>query len=169
MFGGEGCQCVEQLTHAIVAEGGSEEDGEDGTLCDELCIGGGGDRARLEVFIERRLVCGSGVFKSRGIPRREGGAVEAGRGKACAKIGHKRAAPGVFKIAFVHEDERGDLVAPEQVPERLGVALDAVVGAHDEERTVESGDGALCFCGKIHVPGRVEKHDMGAVPVKRGL
>lgn len=75
----------------------------------------------------------------------------------------------MFKIAFVHEDERGDLVAPEQVPERLGVALDAVVGAHDEECAVEGGDGALRFCGKIHVPRCVEKHDAGAVPVKRGL
>ena len=66
------------------------------------------------------------------------------------------------QVGLVHEHERGHPVAPQQPPERLGVALHAVGGADHQHRVVQHLQGALGLGGEIHMAGGVQQSDVRA-------
>ena len=66
------------------------------------------------------------------------------------------------QVGLVHEHERGHPVAPQQPPERLGVALHTVGGADHQHRVVQHLQGALGLGGEIHMAGGVQQGDVRA-------
>ena len=73
------------------------------------------------------------------------------------------------EVHLVHEHEGGHPIALEQPPERGGVARDAVVGAHEQDRVVEHLQRALRLGGEVHVARRVEQHEVRARIVEHRL
>ena len=125
----------------------------DAPRADEPGDGGGGECAAIEVLVERGLVGCGRVFCGGGVAGKERGEVDAGRGEAGLELLHKDGSPWVLEVAFAYKDNRGRTVSLKQVPERLGVALDAVARAHHHKGEVERGDGPLRFGEKSTCPG----------------
>ena len=75
------------------------------------------------------------------------------------QLGSDRLTPGVLQIHLVDEDERRDVVTVEQAPQRLGVSLDTVVGANDQNRIIERLECSFRLGRKIDMPRGVDEHE----------
>ena len=73
------------------------------------------------------------------------------------------------QIHLVHEHKGGHMVAPQQPPERLGVALHTVGAAYHQHSIVQHLQGALCLGGKIHMAGGVQQCDIRIARRQQGL
>ena len=59
--------------------------------------------------------------------------------------------------------------APQQVPDRARVALNALRTGEDQDRNVHDGDRALHLRGKVHVPRGVHEKELPAAEHKLRL
>ena len=101
-------------------------------------------------------------------------------GLLCAEI-HESVAQTVGKLAqqrlfaragqvhFIDEHEGRDMIPPQQTPERLGMALDAVGAADDQHSVVEHLQSALRLGGKVHMAGGVQQGDIRTSRFQQGL
>ena len=160
---------VEQLRHALAAQGRPEQHGKDRTQREEPQDRAAGDRPALQVLVERALVRGGGLLSGDRVPGKQRRRVQAAGREPLGELGEKRLSAGVLQVALAHEDQRGDVVALEELPHGLGVALHAIVGAHHQDRRVECGHGALRLRGEVHVAGRVHEREANSLPVELGL
>lgn len=148
--------------HSVVAQRRAEEDREERPLGHQATQHLHRERARLQVLLERRLVRRGGLIQRARVAREQRGRVDAARREPRGELGEKLFSPWVLEVALVHEDEGRNPVADEQLPERLGVALHAVVCAHHQDCAVEGPQRALRLRGEVHVAGGVHEHEMGA-------
>ena len=101
-------------------------------------------------------------------------------GRLCAKI-HKTLAKAVIQLGkqllpghagqvhLVHEYKGGHMVAPQQPPQRFGMALHAVRSADHQHGIVQHLQGALGLGGKIHMTGGIQQGDGGIARRKQRL
>ena len=158
---------VEQVAHAFASQRRPKEDREDVASGHQAHKRARGERPALQKLLHGCLVARGCLLRGGSVPGKQGASVKAGRGKPRGELGEKPLSPEVLKVALAHEDEGRDAVALEQVPQGLGVALNAVVRAHHENRGVERGDRALRLGGEVHVTGCVHEHEMRSRPVER--
>ena len=64
------------------------------------------------------------------------------------------------QVHLVDKNDGRNLIAPEQLPERSGVALHAVCAAHKQQRIVQHLQRPLHFGRKVHMPRRIEKGNL---------
>ena len=168
LLGNEMGDAVEQLVHAVVAQRGAEEAREDPAGGHDARKRRRSELAALQILVQSSLVACCCLLRCRRVAGEQRGRVDAARREARGELGEKFFSPGVFQVALVHEDKGRNRMALEQVPKRLGMALDAVVGPHHENRVVEGLQRALRLGGEVHVAGRVHEHEVGVAPVKGG-
>ena len=89
-------------------------------------------------------------------------------GRLCTKI-HKALAKAVVQLAeqlfpghagqvhFIHEYKGRHMVAPQQPPQRFGMALHAVRSADHQHGVIQHLQGALSLGGKIHMAGGIQQ------------
>lgn len=108
-------------------------------------------RDRLEQFLAaQREVLGLGGVRH----------VHAAGAEAAAQLREPLAPVRAREVHFVYEDENRHLIALQQPPERLRVALHAVRAADDQDGVVEHLQRALGLGGEVHVPRRVEQRQL---------
>ena len=100
--------------------------------------------------------------------------------RLCAKI-HKALAKAVVQLGeqllpghagqvhLIHEHKGGHMVAPQQPPQRFGMALHAIRSADHQHGVVQHLQGALGLGGKIHMAGGVQQGDGGIARRKQRL
>ena len=69
----------------------------------------------------------------------------------------ERLAVRAVDVHFVDEQERRDLVAPQKLPQRMGMALHAARAADDQNGIIQHLKRPLHLRRKIHMPRRVEQ------------
>ena len=65
-----------------------------------------------------------------------------------------------MEVHFVEEEEGGDAVAGEELPEGAAVALDAVRPTDDEDGAVQHRQDPLRLGGEVHMAGGVQQLDL---------
>ena len=61
------------------------------------------------------------------------------------------------------------MIPPQQTPERLGMALDAIGAADDQHSIVKHLQSALRLGGKVHMAGGVQQGDIRTSRFQQGL
>ena len=134
-----------------------------GNCGNNVCIGQG---SRVQHFFHQLLIAQRQCFVA--------------GGRLCAKI-HKALAKAVIQLGeqllpghagqvhFVHEHKGGHMVAPQQPPQRFGMALHAVRSADHQHGVVQHLQGALGLGGKIHMAGGIQQGDSGIARRKQRL
>ena len=101
-------------------------------------------------------------------------------GRLCTKI-HKALAKTVVQLAeqlllghagqvhLVHKHKGGHMVAPQQPPQRFGMALHAVRSADHQHGIVQHLQGTLSLGGKIHMAGGIQQGDIRTARRKQRL
>ena len=172
-FGGVGglqgvlLDASEKFLHALQLQGGAEPAGEHLPGGD-----GGGDglrlqRAGVQILLHQPLVA-------------HGQLVHQGVG-VCAGKGHAVLIQPVFQVRqhllpvrsrqvhFVDKQKNGNFIPLQQPPQGLGVALHPVGAADDQNGAVQHLQGALHFCGEVHVARGVQQRQLHAVQGQDGL
>ena len=85
------------------------------------------------------------------------------------KLAQQRLFARAGQVHFIDEHEGRDMIPPQQTPERLGMALDAVGAADDQHSVVEHLQRALRFGGKVHMAGGVQQGDTRTSCFQQGL
>ena len=70
---------------------------------------------------------------------------------------------GAGQIHLIHKDKGGDVVPPQQPPERFGMALHAVRPADDQHGVIQHLERPLRLGGKVHMAGGIQQRD-GRLP-----
>ena len=149
---------IQQLGHALVLEGRSVKAREEGAPAHQSAKRRQRERSLAQIFFERPLIKRGGVLL-RGAFRQKLLGIQAALTQTTLQLGSNRLAPGVLQIHLVDEDERRDVVAVEQTPQRLGVSLDAIVGTNDQNRIIERLECSFRFGRKIDMPRSVDEHE----------
>ena len=163
---GEAVQPFQKFVHALQPEGRTEPAGKDmppGDGGDDVRIGQGApvkDGLHQPLVAEgQRLVAGGFL----------GPEVHKAVAKAAVELFQQGFFSGAGQIHLIHENKGRDAVAPQQPPERFGVALDAVGAADDQHRVIEHLERPLGLGGKIHMAGGVQQGEVGVPCAQQGL
>ena len=147
----------EKVLHAVQLERRTEKAGEDLVVFDHLSNQSVVDFSTLQKLLERRLVAEGERFVARFL---RCGEIDAFRAQCRRELAQKRVLVRARQVHLVDEKKRRHLVAREQPPERLGVALHAVAAADDEHCVVEHRQRALHLGGEIDVARRVKQREL---------
>ena len=85
-----------------------------------------------------------------------------GYAQAAVQLGKKLLPLHAGQVHLVHEHKSGHMVAPQQPPERLGMALHAIGTADHQHGIIQNLQSALGLGGKIHMAGSVQQGDIRA-------
>ena len=89
--------------------------------------------------------------------------------QAAVQLGKKLLPLHAGQVHLIHEHKSGHMVAPQQPPERLGMALHAIGAADHQHRVIQHLQGALRLGGKIHMARCVQQGDVGIARCEQGL
>ena len=98
--------------------------------------------AAVQKLVQKRLVA-HGHLLLEGVPSLVGGEVHTAIPQQRFQLVQQRLPPQAVQVGLVDEEEGGDVVLPQQVPQGGGVALDAVGGADDQDGVVQHLQGAF--------------------------
>ena len=94
------------------------------------------------------------------------------RGDARAELGaqllERALEAGALTIELVHEDHAGEAQLGGDLPDHLGLHLDAVDRAHDEDGEVGHAECRLHVADEVGVARGVDQVDLVALPLERG-
>ena len=151
-------QAVQKLGHPFQFQRGAEVAGEHRPLGDGIGEGVLGHVAAVQKLVQKRLVA-HGHLLLEGVPSLVGGEVHTAIPQQRFQLVQQRLPPQAVQVGFVHKEEGGDVVLPQQLPQGGRVPLDAVGGADDQDGVVQHLQGAFHLGGEIHVTGGVQQGD----------
>ena len=163
---GEGLQPLEEGLHPLQMEGGAEEHRGDLPQADEAGHVPGGEGPRVQVALQHPLLPEGHRLGPGLVPL---GEVHAALVQVLLQLGQQGLPAGVGQVHLGDEEEGGDLAAPEQPPEGLGVGLDPVGGGDHQDGVVQHLEGALHLRGEVHVAGGVQEGHRHPLRLEQGL
>ena len=159
-------QAVQQRVHPLHPQRRAEKAGEQPTLHNQ----GGQVRViqlpRLQVALHQRLIAQSGVLQHV-LPR--AGKVGAAVAQPRPELAEQPIPLRARLIHLVDEEEGGDMVALQQLPQGLGVPLHPVRTADQQHRAVHHLHRPLRLGGEVHVARGVQQGELPLPPAQPGL
>ena len=156
-LGGIPLHAGKQLLHALYPQCGAEEAGKQLSFPDQT-----GDHvlrkfSRFQILLQGRLVADGGLLPQ-GIRIPE---VHAAAAELVLQMGQQGFPVRPRQIHLVNKEEGGNLIPLQQIPQRPGVALDAVGAGDHQHSAVQHLKGPLHLGGKIHMAGGVQQRHPG--------
>ena len=159
-------QRVQKRVHARLPQRGAEQARKHPPARDKRGNLRVGKRAGGQIPLHQRLVGQGKFFKQL---RLRLGKINAALVQLRPDSGEQRVPVRRLYIHFVEEQNDRHLIAPQQPPERDGVALNACRAADDEHGAVEHLQRPLHLGGKIHMARRIEQRQRTAGQREDGL
>ena len=158
---GETIQTVHQFRNTVAVQTGTEVDREQYPGQDHIAYGVVGYRAVTKVFLHGffgqicQILLVSGCH------------VRTSRMQDLFALLQKRCRIFAGNIHFGYEQEHRDLISVQQLPECLGMGLNAVGAADDQNGIVQNREDPFRLCREIHMPRGIQK-DKIRFPVGEG-
>ena len=161
-----GVQGFQQGLYPLQLQSGAEADGEKLPLFDKapevfLC-----DGAALQIILQQRLVA-QGRRLGEALPGL--GKIHTAAAELLPQIGKDLLLVRPIQVHFVHEEEQGDPVLFQQLPQGLGVGLDPVGPADDQHGAVQHRQYPLRLRAEVHVPRGIHQSHRPGLCLQPGL
>ena len=156
-LGGIPLHAGEQFLHALHLQGGAEKAGEQLPLRDHAGNGRVRQFVCFQEMFQNRFVADGGLLRQ-GVRISE---IHAAAAELVLQMGQQGFPVRSRQIHLINKEEGGDLIPLQQVPQRPGVALDAVGAGDHQHGAVQHLKGPLHLGGKIHMAGGVQQRHPG--------
>ena len=149
-------QALQEGLHPFQPEGRAKPAGKEPALPDQVTdvpvLHGSG----LQIALQGGLLA-HGDLLLEGLPLPLLGKVHTAVVQPLPELGQAARPVGPVQVHLVDKEQGGDMVALQQLPQGLGMALYAVGSADDQNGTVQHLEGALHLAGKIHMARGVQQ------------